>query len=165
MTSPSPKRPQTMGQVLQSFASALEDERKRGLPRFNREQVARIQKVVKHLADPQAQDLESTQAPARQRTEAARTTHQEAPTQTTARAEQTPYAPQKAQAPSARTTSSEPAHPHSSANERPRPAIEAATATRTQPEARLPWMIDESRSEERRVGKGGRCGEERAAET
>lgn len=144
MRSPSPKRPQTMGQVLQSFASALEDERKRGLPRFNREQVARIQKVVKHLADPQAQDLESPQTPAPQRAEAARTTHQEAPTKTTARAEQTPYAPQKAQAPSARTTSSEPAHPHSSANERPRPAIEAATVTRTQPEARLPWMIDES---------------------
>lgn len=49
-----PSPPKNMGEVLESFAAAIQDEQKRGLPRFSAEQVQRIEAVVHHLDPEQA---------------------------------------------------------------------------------------------------------------
>lgn len=51
MSSERSAKPQTVGDVLAAFAAALDDQRKRGLPRLPVEQVRRIQEVVRVSAE------------------------------------------------------------------------------------------------------------------
>lgn len=122
-----PQRPQNMGQVLQSLASAIEDERKRGLPRFNREQVARIQAVVQHLSPEPVSRASRPSDPVRPQ----RTRNTDA-------------------APAATMRAPASAEPSNIPVERPSP--EPAKSVQTQapapasaPTERLPWMVDETR--------------------
>lgn len=157
------KRPKTMGQVLESFAVAIQDEQKRGLPRFSDEQVQRIEAVVQHLDQEQAgarpartEDARPA-SPSTSKPITQRSAHPATPQDAAAARRAATKAPEESttQKPVPASSPSQPAESSSSSHVKDTREVQSAAAASKRastpadapstPAGDLPpWMIDES---------------------
>lgn len=154
MTAQKPQRPQNMGQVFERFAAALKDERKRGIPRFEPQQIERIERVVHTLAP-----TSNTASPTmEERRHAASPPPSKAGNKGGASTQQKP-ADAASRAPRPRVEKEAPqkqrprpgaASPPQTSTPKPAPATPSPQhSDATPPEQHLPWMIDEAKAARR----------------